>query len=274
MLFCSPGDKETKPCAGEGGRIRASGVHQGTSCAAAFTTSAFSWWEGAGSLFIAAVDRNLPAGHVHKCCHPPQEGFFRFSCSLPARRITCIHCTSVPRGARAAVWSRCRRHCLPASFWSEMISVYVLLCTCTLREKKKNSDSYFFWTCTSSRICFVRGRMGEAVVSHIALIEPMLQNWYLEFGKTCLFSTGFLRAFGNAQLCPCSVWMKSGGAASAVLLPVINQVSFFTANTDLASKPEAVEMILAAEVGSCYPMRSSSCAVLLLPSSLIHWGKL
>lgn len=64
--------------------------------------------------------------------------------------------------------------------------------------------------------------------------------------------------------------MKSGGAASAVLLPVINQVSFFTANTDLASKPEAVEMILAAEVGSCYPMRSSSCSVLLLLSSLIH----
>lgn len=144
MLFCSPGDKETKPCAGEGGRIRASGVHQGTSCAAAFTTSAFSWWEGAGSLFIAAVDRNLPAGHVHKCCHPPQEGFFRFSCSLPARRITCIHCTSVPRGARAAAWSRCRRHCLPASFWSEMISVYVLLCTCTLREKKKKQWLLFF----------------------------------------------------------------------------------------------------------------------------------
>lgn len=57
---------------------------------------------------------------------------------------------------------------------------------------------------------------------------------------------------------------------SAVLLPVINRVSSFTADTDLASKPEAVEMILAAEVGSCYPMCSSSFAVLLLLSSLIH----
>lgn len=46
------------------------------------------------------------------------------------------------------------------------------------------------------------------------------------------------------------------------------------ANTDRSSKTEAVQIILAAKVGSCHPMRSSSCTVLVLLSSLIHGGKL
>lgn len=228
MLFCSPGDKETKLCAGEGGRICAYGVHQGTSCAAAFTASAFSWWEGAGLLFIAAMDRNLLAGHVHKCCHPPREGFFTFYCSLPACRITCIPCTSVPGGARAAAWPMCRRHCLPASFWSEMISVYALLCMCALRGRGgKHKDSVFFPNVQNQFRRRCKGKEGGSCGLSHHIHRTSAAKLVLKIWENLPFRYRLSWCICKRQLCPCSVWMKSCGAASAVLLLVINQVSSF-----------------------------------------------
>lgn len=67
MLFCSPGDKETKLCAWEAGSvppgyIKAFGVQ---------LPSQPPLSPGEQELFAAPMDRNL----VHKCCLSPWEGF-------------------------------------------------------------------------------------------------------------------------------------------------------------------------------------------------------
>lgn len=66
-FFCSPGDKETKPCA-RGGRVRACRVHRGAPCAAAFSATAFFQWEGAA--FVAVLFGNPLSSWVQGHCCP------------------------------------------------------------------------------------------------------------------------------------------------------------------------------------------------------------
>lgn len=93
---------------------------------------------------------------------------------------------------------------------------------------------------------------------------------------------GLSQPIADPRLRPCTVCVGTCGANSVAFpapcylsqLLARSPLPTANANTDRSSKTEAVKIILAAKVGSCHPMRSSSCTVLVLLSSLIHGGKL
>lgn len=117
-----------------------------------------------------------------------------------------------------------------------------------LKKKKKNK-----------RLCFpnmqnkfsrmLKGRDLEVAVCHVALIELVLQSCCLGIGKSSLCG-------GFSQPCVCP-WSSPAPCHWSRLLP--SSVSAADTRTGLAGQTEAVETFLAAEVGSCHPMHSSSC---------------